>query len=165
MFQSINNGNWGRVESTVNEILKRNREKRLTVFTGTFGILEINGVSLYLAPGSVNRVPIPKGFYKIVIINETRAANVMISTNHPQASLLEIENPQNGFVICRDTLLDNNSPAYFKAFRDARLTALNDSTSAANYVNAGYVYTCGINDFLKGLKNFYGINLKSEINS
>lgn len=162
-FQSINNGNWSNLEYSIQGIVRNNPSYRITIYTGTFGVLTVDRIPLYLAPGATNRIPIPKAFYKIIQIDATAEAMVFVGVNNPYASRAEIEDRRNGYLICadicsrRDILQKGVHPCSDKDQMSG------DRVREAQYISSGYIYMCEIGDFVKGLKMIYGIDLSPEL--
>ena len=80
-WQSINAGNWLATEKNVRKkAIELNRD--LTVYTGTQGILTIEGKQLYLEPKK-KQVPIPENFWKLLFDELTKQGIAIIGSNNP----------------------------------------------------------------------------------
>lgn len=150
------------MEDDIQQIVKNNLDYKLEIYTGTFGVYSFDDVPLYLMPGHPNRIPIPKAFYKIVHITNTGEHLVIVSVNSPYASRAEIENKNNGYLICTDIC---NKPEV----RQKQYYVCNDKwkmdrsrKAERQYIDAGYMYMCELNDFISGLRRFHNINLNVQ---
>ena len=88
MWQSINNGNWKSVESTVRRIA--GNEGDLEVWTGGLGVLNLSGRDIYLARDKKNNskllIPAPKLLFKLVHNPAKNEALVFVTANDPYLS-------------------------------------------------------------------------------
>ncbi|XP_055626250.1 uncharacterized protein LOC129768548 [Toxorhynchites rutilus septentrionalis] len=134
-WQKFNAVNWQRVETGVRDLIAR-RNMHVTVYTGTYGVLELadaNGdmkeIYLDFDPDGDDegRVPVPKIYYKILHDEENDAGIVLVGVNNPHATLEEIEE---GYIFCND-LSDRINWVQWK--RD--------------YIPGGYSYACDVNEF------------------
>lgn len=158
-FQSINNGRWKSIEEALHATVQSSPDKSLTIHTGAFGVLTVNGVPLYLAPGNPNRMPIPKALYKVVKIQPSDTFMVVIGVNNHFTNRSEIENPANGYVICRDTC---NTTKFLDCNQKGAIMD-QGSSSEAQYIDAGYIYTCNVDDFVSALYQTYQIDLRDVL--
>ncbi|XP_055536758.1 uncharacterized protein LOC129725227 [Wyeomyia smithii] len=78
MWSTINTGSWKKLEETVREFASRNR-LTLDVYTGTDGVLQLQGVPFTLDRS--NRIPVPRWLWKIVKHQNT--AIVFVVSNNP----------------------------------------------------------------------------------
>ncbi|XP_053683595.1 uncharacterized protein LOC128733813 [Sabethes cyaneus] len=78
MWKSINTGSWKKLENTVRNFASNNR-LTVDVYTGTDGILEIQGVPVTL--DSSNGIPVPQWLWKIV--KHQNEAIVFVISNNP----------------------------------------------------------------------------------
>lgn len=128
-FQTINQGNWLRVETLTRKIaLKANA--KLLIYSGTYDVLSLKNkiqedIPLYLAEDQ--RVPIPKWFWKIIINERIRTAIVLITSNNP---FFEKNNGVQEICpnICQEANMNFN---YFSV------------------IEKGYTYCCELNQFRK----------------
>lgn len=86
-FQSINGGNWNRVENLA-RMYAQQEQTNLDIYTGTYGQLALpssNGdlVSLHLSES--NQIQVPEYLWKIVHNAQRNAAIVFITLNNPFA--------------------------------------------------------------------------------
>lgn len=84
-FQSINGGNWNRVENAARQLAAQ-EQTNLDIYTGTYGQLSLvssNGdlVPLYLS--ETDQIEVPEYLWKIVYNPRTNAAIVFITSNNP----------------------------------------------------------------------------------
>ncbi|XP_058124824.1 uncharacterized protein LOC131285416 [Anopheles ziemanni] len=134
-WQRFNGFNWQRIETGVKSYVA-DRDLQLTVYTGTYGVLELpdgNGDQreIYLdfdptrdPPG---RVPVPQLFYKVLLDEENQAGLALIGVNNPYVTQEEIAQE---YVVCRDV--------------SAEITWLRWRRES---VLDGYSYACDVNDF------------------
>lgn len=90
-FQSINGGNWARIEATSRRLAEQ-EATNVNIYTGTYGQLELPSVSGDLVPlymSSTDQIEVPKYLWKIVQNPRTHAAIVFITLNNPHASRRE----------------------------------------------------------------------------
>lgn len=139
-WQTFNNGNWNLIEKAIKAMINRINEPNTQIYTGTHGILTRANSELYLAE-SVSRgviqprIPIPKLFYKIVIMPVLRKGVVFVGVNDHQAQ----ETQLNGeYRLCENVI---NRVRYVSAIR-ANLTQINN----------GFIYACEVDSFMAGLK-------------
>lgn len=97
-FQSINGGNWNRVENIARQLAAQ-EQASLDIYTGTHGQLTLassNGdlVPLYLS--ETDQIEVPEYLWKIVHNPETHAAIVLITMNNPFARRSDVR------VLCTD---------------------------------------------------------------
>ena len=126
-FQSVNAGNWLRVETLARNLATQ--EKRdLVVYTGGYQHLELldtNGAlqKLYLSPDK--KIIVPKWIWKIVQNQKTDAAIVFITLNNPFAQQSDVAR-----------LLCNN------VCQEADI-----SIAQFDNLSKGFTYCCGLNEF------------------
>ncbi|XP_063696038.1 uncharacterized protein LOC134827368 [Culicoides brevitarsis] len=99
-YNTINGGNWFRIEESVRDLIETGKVSELDVYSGTFGTLEIKSKPFYLALNKEKEgvIPVPKLFYKVVIDRETKKGVALVMTNDP--FLKEKDLPKNE--ICKD---------------------------------------------------------------
>jgi hypothetical protein len=84
-WQSINNGNWRRLENMIrSKAMRLNRD--LEIYSGTLGILQVLGDTglqeVWLATdGDKNYLPVPEYFFKIIVDHEAEESIGMFGTN------------------------------------------------------------------------------------
>ena len=123
-WQSINAGNWLATEKNVRKkAIELNRD--LTVYTGTQGILTIEGKQLYLEPKK-KQVPIPENFWKLLFDEKTKQGIAIIGSNNPI-----LENEKN--LLCQDICKANG---WADNLRESR---------------KGLIYCCTVADLLKAV--------------
>ncbi|XP_053689492.1 uncharacterized protein LOC128738417 [Sabethes cyaneus] len=132
-WQKFNGYNWQRIETGVKEFVAR-RETPVTVYTGTYGVLELpdaNGdmqkIYMDVDPNNGGRIPVPKVYYKILHDEQNDAGIALIGVNNPHATLEEIEND---YIFCNDV--------------SERITWLKWKR---HYIPGGYSYACDVNEF------------------
>uniref|UniRef100_A0A182FTN9 DNA/RNA non-specific endonuclease domain-containing protein n=2 Tax=Anopheles albimanus TaxID=7167 RepID=A0A182FTN9_ANOAL len=134
-WQRFNAFNWQRIETAVKEYVTANG-LWLTVYTGTYGVLELpdgNGdpQQLFLdyepARDPPGRIPVPKLFYKVLIDEQNRAGIALIGVNNPHATPEEIAEQ---YVVCRDI---SGAIDWIRWKRDS--------------IADGYSYACDVNEF------------------
>ncbi|KAL5289060.1 hypothetical protein ACFFRR_009326 [Megaselia abdita] len=86
-FQSVNGGNWVRVENMV-RTLAGDYGVNVQVFTGYYDNLVLDNNDIYL--DNMRKIEVPKWFYKVIKNMKTNAAIVVITLNNPFAKLREI---------------------------------------------------------------------------
>ncbi|XP_046667760.1 uncharacterized protein LOC124359231 isoform X3 [Homalodisca vitripennis] len=126
-WQSINCGNWRRVENRIRE-LATTEKIDLVVTTGTYGILKLldaNGTykNIYLDPDN-KKLPVPNFFWKMVINPLTSAGIVFIISNNPFLR----KSPR---YVCRDVCFSHGWVQPLET----------------NNGHKGYVYCCSIGHF------------------
>uniref|UniRef100_A0A1B0DCX5 DNA/RNA non-specific endonuclease domain-containing protein n=1 Tax=Phlebotomus papatasi TaxID=29031 RepID=A0A1B0DCX5_PHLPP len=89
-FQSINQGNWLRVERHVRNLAKALQDN-LSVVTGILGILRLSNKKatqdIYLSDDNV--IPVPNIFWKAVFYPKTNSAIVFVGSNNPHSDKFE----------------------------------------------------------------------------
>lgn len=91
-FQSINGGNWNRVENIARRLAQQ-EQTNLDIYTGTHGQLALPSssgdlVSLYLS--ETDQIQVPEYFWKIVANPITRAAIVFVTSNNAFATRSDV---------------------------------------------------------------------------
>lgn len=128
-WQAFNEGNWKDIEEGLRNA-SSDYNWNLEIYTGTYGVLEINNAEVYL-DNTAHRIPVPKVFYKIVIEPEKKAAIVFITVNDPRFT-----NTNDIMAICvditNDVHLNYMKNTWPQNRRNRRL---------------GYSYVCELNDF------------------
>ncbi|XP_052869838.1 uncharacterized protein LOC128275393 [Anopheles cruzii] len=134
-WQRFNGFNWQRIETSVKAHVAE-RGLWLTVYTGTYGVLELpdangDGQAVYLdfdpERDPAGRVPVPKLFYKVLIDERARAGIALIGINNPHATEDEIAEQ---YVVCRDV---SERIAWLRWKRHS--------------IPDGYAYACDVNEF------------------
>ena len=143
-WQSINNGNWKAIEETVRKYAYHNRVS-LNVFTGTQGQLSVGKlkVPLSLVPNinddnekSIDLIPIPLHFWKLVYDYKQNAGIIFVSVNDPHFHLDKNE-------------LESVSPHYKSLCPkdDPRLCEHKGWNIHNINSKKGYVYCCSVGGF------------------
>lgn len=138
-WQTFNGGNWMLVEIGIKEFIEK-RNIDTDVYTGTHGIFtypDINDKNqeIYLAlnKSTGNRIPVPRFYYKILIVESMSAGIVLIGVNDPYATEEAIERD---YILCDD---------------------VGDQVTYINWnrknITAGYSYACSVPDFVKVVKD------------
>lgn len=156
-WQSINNGNWSNMEDELHKIVKVDPSSSLDIMTGTFGVFSVDSTPLYLIPGNPDRVPIPKAFFKIINILPKNVKFVIIGVNNPYATKQQIEDRNNGYLICND-VCDHQKYSQYYSCNDKQLMSKTKKTEKL-YISAGYMYMCELDDFLDGLWRYHNVNI------
>uniref|UniRef100_A0A182IRT0 DNA/RNA non-specific endonuclease/pyrophosphatase/phosphodiesterase domain-containing protein n=1 Tax=Anopheles atroparvus TaxID=41427 RepID=A0A182IRT0_ANOAO len=134
-WQRFNGLNWQRIETGVKSYVA-DRHLQLTVYTGTYGVLELpdgNGdpreIFLDFEPtrDPPGRVPVPRLFYKVLIDEEHQAGLALVGVNNPHATPEEIAEQ---YVICEDI---SGKIDWLRWRRHS--------------IADGYSYACDVNDF------------------
>ncbi|XP_001858177.2 uncharacterized protein LOC6043286 [Culex quinquefasciatus] len=132
-WQKFNSFNWQRVETGVKDLIAQ-RGLEVTVYTGTYGILELpdaNGdmqqIFLDFDPNNGGRVPVPKVFYKVLHDEWHDAGIALIGVNNPHATPEQI---QQDYVFCEDV---SDQIKWLKWKPENIL--------------GGYSYACDVNEF------------------
>ncbi|CAG9857995.1 unnamed protein product [Phyllotreta striolata] len=125
-WQSINGGNWVKVESSVREAASK-YGRRFTIITGTHGVLELpdssgRPVEVYLV--SRRKLPVPKFVWKIIYDDFSGKAIAIVSLNNPFVDSYE------DAVLCNDICDRFGWGA--KSFGD---------------FSRGLIYCCDVNEF------------------
>ncbi|XP_023343940.1 uncharacterized protein LOC111713331 [Eurytemora carolleeae] len=86
-WQSINNGNWRRLENSIRTKGKK-LYRDLEIFSGTLGILQVNGETglqeIWLGTdGSKKYIPVPEYFFKIIVDSVESKSIGIFCTNNP----------------------------------------------------------------------------------
>lgn len=146
-WQAINNGNWKSLEGAVRKrVLDTGR--RVTVFTGTFGVLQLpNGRGLmrniYL-DAVQQQLPVPKYFYKLVIDGGARKGVAFVSVNSPYVSGAELAAE---YSLCRDVSEDMQSWPDVWFERAKKVVRPVDRLTPKN-IAKGYIYACEVTEFM-----------------
>lgn len=132
-WQKFNAFNWQRIETGVKDFVARNN-LNVTVYTGTYGVLELpdaNGdmqeIFLDFDPNKGGRVPVPKVYYKVLHDEQNDAGIVLIGVNNPHATMDEIKD---NYIFCNDV---SDQISWLKWKRD--------------FIPGGYSYACDVNEF------------------
>ncbi|XP_053675739.1 uncharacterized protein LOC128725985 [Anopheles nili] len=134
-WQRFNGFNWQRVETGVKAYVAAN-DLRLTVYTGTYGVLKLpdgNGdpqeIFLDFDPSRdpPGRVPVPALFYKVLIDENHDAGVALIGVNNPYATPEEIADR---YVVCRDV----SDEIHWLSWQ-------------RHSIPDGYMYACDVNEF------------------
>lgn len=133
-WQSFNGGNWQAIELGVKKIVAK-RNVDTDVYTGTHDVVtykDVDGIDreFYLASNeTLQRIPVPRFYYKVVIAKSINAGIVFVGINDPY---LTIEQINEKYIICPD---------------------VGDQVDYINWqrkkITAGYSYACSVDDFVK----------------
>ncbi|XP_071453644.1 salivary endonuclease-like [Hetaerina americana] len=101
-WQEFNNGNWKVLENAIRVKATRPSPHNLVVYTGTFGVLQLqdinrNEIPFYLSLGPKNRVPVPKYIWKIASNPSRNESVAFVLLNHPATTPPYSEPP-----VCQD---------------------------------------------------------------
>lgn len=135
-WQTFNGGNWATLEDHLKRYIDR-KNINAEIYTGTYGILTYNDTrgatrEIFLASDrrtNDNRIPVPKAFYKVVLVPETRSGIVFIGINNPYISIEEIKRD---YSYCENVMDKVNYIPWNR--RNLR---------------QGYLYACSVNEFAK----------------
>lgn len=86
-FQSINGGNWNRVENIARELAAQ-EQTNLDIYTGSYGQLALPSSSGDIVPlymSETDQIEVPEYFWKVVHNPHTDAAIVFVTMNNPFA--------------------------------------------------------------------------------
>lgn len=125
-FQSINGGNWNRVENLARQ-LAHQEQTNLDIYTGTYGQLTLPSSSGDLIPlhlSESNQIEVPEYLWKIVHNPHSHAAIVFITLNNPFARRSDVRE------LCPDV---------------CQRSGINFSQNARR----GFTYCCSYEDFLR----------------
>lgn len=127
-FQTINAGNWVRVESITRELAAQ-EQVNLEIYTGVFGHLELASsdgsvVPLYLS--ETEQIEVPEYIWKIVYNPNSSAAIVFITMNNPFARRSDVRE------LCTDV---------------CQQSGINFSQTAKR----GFTYCCTYEDFSRSV--------------
>uniref|UniRef100_A0A182QHN1 DNA/RNA non-specific endonuclease/pyrophosphatase/phosphodiesterase domain-containing protein n=1 Tax=Anopheles farauti TaxID=69004 RepID=A0A182QHN1_9DIPT len=134
-WQRFNGFNWQRIETGVKAYVAANG-LRLTVYTGTYGVLELpdgNGdpqpifLDFDADRDPAGRVPAPALFYKVLLDADNDAGLALIGVNNPHATPEEIAER---YVVCRDV---SSEVRWLQWKRES--------------IADGYSYACDVNEF------------------
>lgn len=139
-WKTFNGGNWLKIEIGVKKFIEK-RNIDTDVYTGTHAVLtypDINGIEqeIYLAyinKTAVNRVPVPRFYYKVLIADSINAGIVFIGVNNPNTTMKTIKKE---YILCPDV---GDKVNYIDWNR--------------TNITAGYSYACSVNDFIKVVKH------------
>lgn len=83
-WQSINNGNWRRLENSVRDKAEL-AAGDLKVVTGTLRVMLLDGDEVWLeTKEDKTYIPVPEYFFKIITEEDTRSSLAVVCTNNPQ---------------------------------------------------------------------------------
>uniref|UniRef100_A0A182N308 DNA/RNA non-specific endonuclease/pyrophosphatase/phosphodiesterase domain-containing protein n=1 Tax=Anopheles dirus TaxID=7168 RepID=A0A182N308_9DIPT len=134
-WQRFNGFNWQRIETGVKAYVAAHG-LRLTVYTGTHGVLELpdgNGDArpIFLDYDAhrepAGRVPAPALFYKVLLDEDSDAGLALIGVNNPHATPEEIADR---YVVCKDV---GSEVRWLHWKRES--------------IADGYAYACDVNEF------------------
>lgn len=139
-WQTFNAGNWNSVEVGVRKYVNH-RKIVVDIYTGTHGVLRMKDVNgnprdIYLDDNrkqGVQRIPVPKIYYKVVIAKDIREGIVFIGVNNPHADIKEILKE---YIFCNDISDQVNYIPWEK-----------------HDVLLGYSYACSVQEFEKFIKH------------
>lgn len=139
-WEPFNNGNWNQIEMAIKKMINRINEPNSLVFTGTHGIQTHANFELYLAENAVGgvtqqRIPIPKLFYKIVIMPKLKKGVVFVGVNDLHATQAQLNG---GYRLCADVI--------------HLVSHVNDIRNSLKQINNGFIYACDVDSFMAGLK-------------
>lgn len=126
-FQSINGGNWLRVEDGIRRYVAK-KMFNATIISGTHGILRFPSLAdeeLFL--GEKRQLPVPQYFYKIVYDEDSGKGIVFISVNNPHIE----EDQVLEYIFCRNI----SDEIKWVSTRDS--------------IIAGIIFACDVNEFLQ----------------
>lgn len=131
-WQSFNGGNWRFLEDQLKTFIAR-LGHRAEVYTGTHGVMKHKGVELFLyinEETGAKKLPVPRIYYKIVLVRSLKQAIVIIGINNPIVTDEELRGEYN---YCEDI--------------SSRLKILR----LANQYHrpSGYMIACTIQDFFR----------------
>lgn len=150
-WASFNNANWNIVEQSIRKMINRINAGNTVVYSGTHGILTRESSELFLAEnvtgGEIQRrIPIPKLFFKIVIMPKLRQGIVFIGVNDLQATSAQLNSE---YRLC-ENVIGRLNPQYVKAEK-------------LKEVQKGFIYACDVESFMTGLKTVKMDTLPSDI--
>lgn len=154
-FKMFNEYNWNEIEICSRKLAAR-KNIELKVYTGTYGIMKLNNVELYLGR---SRISVPKLYYKILIDMTNkggRSGVVFLGVNNPHLQEADFNNmlrspSKDSYVICKDVSgrLDAQTKSNWKT------KSFNDKFGKlVTYPEAGFVYACEVSEFLKVVTEF-----------
>ncbi|XP_065213215.1 uncharacterized protein LOC135840542 [Planococcus citri] len=124
-WQSINAGNWLKVENKVREAASLSQDE-FTIITGTYGVMKLRigqiEHEIYLHPD--NKLRVPEQFWKVVYHEKTQTAIVVITSNNPFTRIK---------LLCPDVCKDYNWSQ--------------DTFQSNKYFSRGYTYCCTYKSF------------------
>lgn len=145
-WQSINNGNWKSLESSLRRfVIAKNR--RLHLYTGTLGVLRLpneQGDMTEIFLDSTGKIPVPKFFYKVVIDPLAQKGVVFVSVNNPYVSVDDINSSE--YELCNDVSGKMSWPESWFEKKQKKMQRVDRKTSANR--GKGYIFACEISDFL-----------------
>ncbi|XP_034935246.1 uncharacterized protein [Chelonus insularis] len=136
MWQSINNGNWKKIEISIRNYASH-KKCNLEVWAGTLEVLQLEDT--YGNPQKINlfhqnhedqTIPVPKILFKVVYDKISRAGIVFLTANNPYLEKFL----ENDYIICENVCEKINYIALDKRY------------------DRGYSYCCSINDFRRSFK-------------
>uniref|UniRef100_A0A336MTT0 CSON006568 protein n=1 Tax=Culicoides sonorensis TaxID=179676 RepID=A0A336MTT0_CULSO len=133
-WNTINGGNWFKIEESVRDLVENGNSDELDVYTGTFDVLNVEKKPFYLASNSNDDgvMPVPKIFYKVVIDARSGKGVALIMTNNPFLK----ENDLDRYIYCNDVA---------KSIKWVR--------KMKQDLSKGYFYACQVEDFAKVVKH------------
>lgn len=148
---TFNRINWNDIEKMTRSIVNRVNEKA-EIYTGTYGVMMRANHELYLAEnvvaGTIERsLPIPKLFYKMIIMPALKKGIVFIGVNDHQATQRQLDNE---YHLCNNIM---DGIAYINNAAKAKL----------QQVHNGFIYACDVDSFLAGLREKNKETLPAEI--
>lgn len=133
-WQSFNAGNWQFLEYHLKKFIAR-LGHRAEVYTGTHGVMKHEGVELFLyidEETGEKKLPVPRIYYKIVLVRSLNQAVVIIGVNNPIVTNDELKSKNGEYNYCKDIS-----------------SRLNIFRLAKQYNKpSGYMIACEIQDFL-----------------
>lgn len=130
-WQSFNEGNWKFIEDNLKRFIKR-IDRRAEVYTGTHGVMKYEGVELFLYIDKFNdiyKIPVPRIFYKIVVVPSLNEGIVIIGINYPFVTNADLDGEYN---YCKDISRDVDIPRSPNQYHRP----------------SGYMIACKVQDFM-----------------
>ncbi|KAH8380642.1 hypothetical protein KR009_011939 [Drosophila setifemur] len=140
-WQSFNGGQWANLEDATRRFVANSRLSAVTVYTGTYGELQLDGNrTLHLAtdPNNNGVLAVPQLFYRVLIEGEhgpwPRRGIALVGVNNPWATLKQIHE---SYVICDPV---EEQVEWLRWLR---------KSNAKGNLMKGYLYACSVADFAR----------------
>lgn len=133
-YNTINGGNWFRIEESIRDLVEKGNVGELDVYSGTYETLDINSKKFYLAKNAKQEdvLPVPKVFYKIIIDRGSTKGVALVMTNDPFVDQKSVRK----YVYCKDV---SQKVKWVRKMKPE--------------LSKGYYYACEVDEFVRKVEH------------